>query len=74
VCVENVVRRDTGTVVQKELEQLGYLVQVFFANACQFGMCQSRSRVYIAGVLKEKVRVVYGPDCWSRWLEASWLV
>ena len=73
MCVENVARRDTGKVVQYELEKLGYLVQVFFANACQFGMCQSRSRVYIAGVLTQKVQVLYGPDCWCKWLQAGFL-
>ena len=69
VVVENVVRRATGETVQTELESMGYLVQVVYANACQFGVCQSRSRVYIAGVLKKKVNVIHGPDKWCQWLQ-----
>lgn len=69
VCIENVLRRNTGTVVQRELEELGYCCQVIFANAASFGVPQSRSRVYIVGALRQKVRIFHGPDCWCQWLE-----
>lgn len=69
--IENVARRKTGVTVQSELEKLGYLVQTVFANAATFGVPQSRTRVYIAGVLKSKVRVLHGPKQWCHWLQET---
>ena len=69
VCLENVARRETGTKVQTALHALGYLTQCIFANAANFGVPQSRTRLYVVGVLASKVRVLHQPDQWCVWLK-----
>ena len=69
VCIENVARRETGTKVQNALHLMGYQTQCIFANAANFGVPQSRTRLYVVGVLASKVRVLHQPDQWCVWLK-----
>lgn len=63
------MRRQTGTLVQSELQGLGYLAQTFYSNAASFGVPQSRTRVYIVGVLVARTLILHTPDIWCQWLE-----
>ena len=69
VCLENVARKETGEKVQDKLHGMGYKTQCIYANAATFGVPQSRTRLYIVGVLVSKVKLLHDPDQWCVWLK-----
>ncbi|CAK8994141.1 unnamed protein product [Durusdinium trenchii] len=69
IIIENVARKNTADTVLSALRRIGYECVAVFTNSASFGVPQSRTRLYIAGVWPAKVKIIHGPEQWIQWLE-----
>ena len=69
VVIENVAKRGTATVVSEALIKDNYEVKSYFCNSCGLGLPQSRTRLYVVGVARDKVKLVHDSASWSSWME-----
>ena len=69
VILENVAKKSTAEIVSQELTDANYETRTFFANSASFGVPQSRKRLYIVGVARDKVTLVHPSSQWSKWMK-----
>ena len=67
--LENVARKETATILQKEVNEIGYISVCVLANSFTFGVPQSRTRLYLLAVCPLRVDVIHGPEKWVSWLQ-----
>ena len=69
--LENVAKRGTAAVVSEELAKENYETKSYFCNSCGFGVPQSRTRLYVLAVARDKVKLANDSACWSSWMQES---
>lgn len=69
--IENVAKKKTERVLVQELMKMTYEAQGLFINSGSMGVCQSRTRLYVAAVDLSQLEFIVDPGKWSVWLKDS---